>query len=258
MTLVHTPSPDEYNFQFDHNEAKNTITSINIIREETKSGSAVNAQGKITKGNLEEFVGKNNSRMLKCALTDETGTIPIVIWEDEINDIKSNYLLLGLGVRYREQTTYLTTTRTSRISIIQNEELKNLDDSNAQAILQPKSDQVVRVASIRSVVTEMFRCCIECSAKIPPSVETNLVRCLRCDERMRLQDCKVNVIAKVTILVKDSAQTLTIFSEVIEKFFGEGTNALTSDEIEEKLLLAENIEISFNNENVVTLIEYQG
>ena len=84
--------------------------------------------------------------MLKCALTDETGTIPIVTWEDEINDIKSGdaYLLLGLGVRCREQTTYLTTTRASRISIIQNEELKNLDDSNAHGILQPKSDQVIK------------------------------------------------------------------------------------------------------------------
>ena len=88
-------------------------------------------------------------------------------------------------------------------------------------------------------------------------METKLVRCLCCGERMRLQDCKVNVVAKVTILVNDSPQTLTMFSEVIEKFFGEGTPALTSDDIEEKLLLAGNIEISFNNRNVVTLIDYQ-
>ena len=72
---------------------------------------------------------------------------------------------------------------------------------------------------------------------------------------MRLQVCKVNVVGKITVIVNDSAQTLIIFSEVIEKFFGKGTTALTSNAIEEELWPTENIDISLNNENVATLIE---
>ena len=73
---------------------------------------------------------------------------------------------------------------------------------------------------------------------------------------MRLQVCKVNVVGKITVIVNDSAQTLIIFSEVIEKFFGKGTTALTSNAIEEELWPTENIDISSNNENVATLIEW--
>ena len=79
MSVVQTPSPSEYSFQYEEDESVNAIMPIDVILTETESGSFVNTQGKLTKGLKEEIGGKNNAKMLKCAITDKTGSISILI-----------------------------------------------------------------------------------------------------------------------------------------------------------------------------------
>ena len=75
---------------------------------------------------------------------------------------------------------------------------------------------------------------------------------------MRFQDCKLEVAVKITVVDEnDSTLSLTIFSEVIEKFLGVGTTVLSADEIAEKLLLSENLKILFNQDMVVSQMEHQ-
>ena len=86
--------------------------------------------------------------------------------------------------------------------------------------------------SIRSVNIETFRSCVECSAKIPPAIQTKILKCLRCGDRMRFQDCKVMVVAKITIVIEnDSTLSLTVFPEVIENFLNVDTTVLSADQI---------------------------
>ena len=156
----------------------------------------------MTKGTTEETVGKNNSRLLKCAITDQTGVLPIMIWEDEIENIKDGcvYQIHGVGVRFRGQSKYLTTTRVSRIIEADDEALQQLDDSTAMVLLLPPSDTTVLVESLRSVNIEIFQSCIGCSAKIPSAIQTKILKCLRCGNRMRFQDCKLEVAVKITVV----------------------------------------------------------
>jgi NADH dehydrogenase FAD-containing subunit len=74
---------------------------------------------------------------------------------------------------------------------------------------------------------------------------------------MRFQDCKVMVIAKITIVIEnDSTLSLTVFPEVIENFLNVDTTVLSADQIAEKVLLVENLKISFS-QDVVTQIDHQ-
>jgi hypothetical protein len=74
---------------------------------------------------------------------------------------------------------------------------------------------------------------------------------------MRFQDCKVMVVAKITIVVEnDSTLSLTVFPEAIENFLNVDTAVLSADQIAEKLLLVEKLKISFS-QDVVTQIEHQ-
>ena len=152
---------------------------MSVVSSETESGSFVNVKGKITK-ETEETVGKNNSRILKCAITDHTGVLAITIWEDEIENIKDGcvYRLHGVGIRFREQSKYLTTTRVTRIIEDNDEAFKTLDDSTASALLLLPDDTTIEVESIRSVNIETFQSCVECSAKIPPAIQTKILKCL--------------------------------------------------------------------------------
>ena len=163
-----------------------------------------------------------------------------------------------MGVRFRGQSKYLTTTRVSRIIEADDEALMQLDDSTAVVLLLPPSDTAVLVESLRSVNIEIVRSCIGCSAKIPSAIQTKILKCLRCGDRMRFQDCKLEVAVKITVVDEnDSTLSLTIFSEVIEKLLGVDTTVLSADEIAEKLLLLENLKILFNQNMVVSQMEHQ-
>ena len=133
MSVVQTSASSEYSFQYEDDGKGNTITPLSVVLSDTESGSYVNVKGKVTKGATEETVGKNNSRLLKCAITDHTGVLPIMIWEDEIENIKDGcvYQIHGVGVRFRGQSKYVTTTRVSRIIEADDKALQQLDDSTA-------------------------------------------------------------------------------------------------------------------------------
>ena len=259
MTVIQTPASSEYNFQYEEDTKANGITTLSVVSSEVESGSFVNVRGKIRRGLTVETVGHNNTRMMKCAITDHSGVLPITIWEDEIDTIQDGhvYKLHGVGVRYRDQAKYLTTTRNGRIIEESDEDLKQLDDSTGTALLLPPADITMEVRSIRSVNVEFFRSCVDCSAKIPPAIQTKIVKCLRCSSRMRLADCKDLVVAKISIIdAVGSTVDLTVFTQTIENFVGVEVGGLSTDEIAEQLLEAKNIKISYN-QGVVTQIEQQ-
>lgn len=116
-SVVQTPALSEYSFQYEDDGKRNVITSFSVVSSETECDSFVNVKGKVTKGADEETVGKNNLRMLKCAITDDTGVLAIKIWEDKIESIKDGcvYQFHGVRVRFCDQSKYLTTTRATRI-----------------------------------------------------------------------------------------------------------------------------------------------
>ena len=75
---------------------------------------------------------------------------------------------------------------------------------------------------------------------------------------MHFQDCKLEVAVKITVVDEnDSLLSLAVFSEVLEKFFGVDITVLSANETAEKLLLLENLKISFNQDMVVSQIEHQ-
>jgi DNA-directed RNA polymerase subunit RPC12/RpoP len=260
MTVIQTPASSEYSFQYEDDTKGNAVTTLSVVSSQAESGAFVNVRGKITRGLTVETVGQNNARMMKCAITDHSGVLPITIWEDEIDTIQDGhvYKLHGVGVRYRDQTKYLTTTRKGRVIEEEDEDLKQLDDSTAVVLLLRPSDATMEVRSIRSVNVELFRSCVECSVKIPSGIQTKIIKCIRCSSRMRFMDCKVIVVAKINVIDPlGSTVSLTIFTEIIENFLGVEVGGLSTDQVAEQLLDARNIKISYNNQGVVTHIEHQ-
>ena len=260
MTVVQTPASSEYSFQYaadDQNKTK--ITPLSVIDSQTESGCFVNIKEKLTKGCKPEIVGKNKLQMLKCAITDDTGVLPITIWEDEIENVNNGcvYHVYNVGVRIRDHSKCLTTTRTTRFFEEEGDALQQVDDSTATEMLLPLSDATAKVESIRSVDVELFKSCVECSAKIPPAIHTMILKCLRCGHRMRFDHCKVTLACKITIVAEDdSVLSLTVFSEVIEECLNIlDESSLSADEIAEELLMLEKLNISYDNQDIVSKIE---
>lgn len=82
-----------------------------------------------------------------------------------------------------------------------------------------------------------------------------MVKCDRCGHRVRSKECKENIM--VNMIVVDCADNslirLTIFQEVLSKAIG-SIHESTADEVCEKLLRLENVEIMYNKQMVITEI----
>lgn len=74
------------------------------------------------------------------------------------------------------------------MTIIENDELKDLNDSRDVGLLHLSLEMKLQVEEIRSVNNKMFKSCIQCFAIILPAVETRISKCPRCKERLRLQN----------------------------------------------------------------------
>lgn len=162
-------------------------------------------------------------------------------------------------MRVRDNGKILSTTRTTRIVHKEGDALQQIDDAAASNLLGQRSDSSIQVKSFRSVHVDKYRSCVDCLAKFPPGIQTKIVKCLRCNHRMRFEDCKVMVACRMTIIAADNkTSTLTAFSEVIGEILNVvDVSALSEDDIAEKLLDLKNLKLSFDNENVVKKIESQ-
>ncbi len=97
---------------------------------------------------------------------------------------------------------------------------------------------------------------MHCSAKFPAGIETNVVKCLRCGHRMLFDACRQVVACHMTISSEETIVKLTCFSEVLENFLDIADLTTLSDNyIAERLLVLSDINIAFDDENIVTPIE---
>ena len=262
MSIIQAPSANEYNFQYIPNDNASgvpEITALSAVQSEIETGTIVNVKGKIKKGQNVKVVGKNHLKMLKCAICDVSGVLQITFWEDEIEQIKDGvvYKITNASVRNRDNIKSVTTTRNSAFVEVNDVDLNEIDESAAsQSLDQCAEDTILQVGKIRSVELHKHRSCVHCSAKFPPGIETNVVKCLWCGHRMLFDSCQQVVACRMTVTSAETTLTLTCFSEVLENLFEVAdVSRLSDDHIAERLLVLSDLKIAFNDENIVTNIE---
>ena len=73
---------------------------------------------------------------------------------------------------------------------------------------------------------------------------------------MRLTNCEVSVVAKISVINAGGITVhLTAFSQAIENFLGIRVATLSTDQVAEHLLDAQNITIVYDGQDVITQIK---
>ena len=109
----------------------------------------------------------------------------------------------------------LSTTPQTIFSAIDEDVLEVLDDSVAIQMLKESDDSIVQAQAFQSVDVDKYRCCVHCSKKLTPGLETKVVKCTRCYRRMHLQDCKLNVSCRVTMNDNENHLELSTFPRLV-------------------------------------------
>ena len=260
QTAVEKAQPSECRFQYKDDEDVK-ITTLGQLQH-VQFGEMINLKAKVCRGAKVELAGEGKLRKLKCAVNDGTSSDPIImmIWQAEIDEIadKQVYTMYNVRVRSEGAGKILTTTPNTIRIVHPDDELGKLDDSKSEALLKDADgERSVDIINFRSVSVVKCRSCISCKKKVQQVLHSKIVKCDRCQRRMRYNDCPVLVIAEVSFVNKaDETEEydLTAFTEVLEKFEHK-LEDLTEDEIAEKLLDVQNVSVTFNkNDNIITKI----
>lgn len=254
MTVVSSPTTSQYNFQYIPDDPPRLV-SLKEVKETVEAGEKVCVKGKIKKGQTVDSAGQKGLRMLKSTITDGTSTLFLTLWENEIDSVQDSkvYIIDEVRVNFSYLTKTLSTTQKSVFSLLDDDDMEEIDESVALQMLEEPSETTILLPSIRSVAVNKYPTCIHCNKKLPQGMCTKIIKCMRCSRRMRLADCDINVSCQITVEVDDSEIELTIFSDVLGNLLDTpNVHQLTEEDISERLLDFSDIEITYKDDNIVT------
>ena len=261
MTKLSVPDPSDYCFQFEPlRDDQSQKRSLKEVVEQSSHMDVVTVSGKILLKSETEIVGKDLLKLAKATLSDGVTTIGLELWEDIIDKIieGQTYTVSNARVRIWNKKKKLSTTKDS---IVQNNDDENLMKIPCNPnVVSQSCDSSIEITNIKSVQEiQKFKQCVNCSIKIVQEDSRFILHCDRCGHSCRSSNCKTTVCAKIVIEEQTDLQKkvvyLCVFQNVLEKVMSLDVNCIDKYEVSEKLLLLDDITITYNEDNVVTDIQ---
>ena len=127
-------------------------------------------------------------------------------------------------------------------------------------VVSQSCDSSIEITNIKSVQEiQKFKQCVNCSIKIVQEDSRFILHCDRCGHSCRSSNCKTTVCAKIVIEEQTDLQKkvvyLCVFQNVLEKVMSLDVNCIDKYEVSGKLLLLDDITITYNEDTVVTDIQ---
>ena len=176
MTFVSVPQPSEYS---EIRTAEEDPLSVLEILNSKNEWDKVTVRGKIANITEPTKVGKNQLNLATATIVDQTGTIPIDLWETHINDVIEghSYQMSPLLVRVWSGRRKLSTTLKTEIKAINDEKFAKIEVSQTK-----KSAKETVVIKEFTAITkcDKFLRCPKCTKKIPQTTCSRIAKCHKC------------------------------------------------------------------------------
>ena len=243
------------------NKCKPGITTVAEVLE-GDTNAVVNISGRITFTSEEEtvFAKGKTLRKREALFTDNSGTIRLVLWENDIDRVTSAsmYNICKVVVREYENVKYLTLNKSSIIKSANISVTRKDGDAGL-----PNTEKVDCPAEgVLSV--QRFSSCKKCRTKLIPNGAKPLVKCTECGLAQLINKCQQRLIANVMFLKDGNNISLLLFEDKLKQVydiyknqFPEGATgsfeSLDDDSLMEMLLTVE-ATVCFNKKkNVVSV-----
>ena len=179
--------------------------------------SKINITGRVTKLHNPTLIQTGNKTLTKqeCTITDQSGPIRLVLWEDDIKkiDFGNAYKIFKAMVKtYANQKFNKQTTIELSTSNVQREDAVMTDTS--QNIVECPAEGVEKVTTYLS--------CSKCNSSLPRNQQENIIKCTNCGMAKLKSRCKTRASAKVVFDKPHEAGevTLTIFDDKLSLLHG--------------------------------------
>ena len=262
-TRTRLEDPEEkvvFDIQKQQNEnVVETMSTVSFILQ-CETNTVVSTSGRITFQGPEETLQTKGKTLRKqeAILTDNTGTMRLVLWESDIEKVKSgcSYELKKLPVRRFQENKYITLNMRSTINST-DEVIERTDDVVEECELNSVDCPAEGVQSLKRYLS-----CNKCHTKIVPMTGKNIVKCSECGLVQLKTKCKERLFATVLFMKATTKITLVLFDDKLKKLCSiheeqSGTSvdfaALTDDDIMEMILTVQ-AKIFYNaKQNVLSI-----
>ena len=262
-TKITDPATTELDFdikQVKSDEDLATLTTVNDIIEHNTKSSKVNISGRVSFDASPETIQANGKTLqkLETVLTDETGSIRLVLWEKDIDRVQNGltYKITQALVKNFNSNKYITLNRQSLIAEAQ----ITIQRSDEQLLDNQLNTVSCPVDGVEKVTT--YLSCRKCSAAFPLNVEKRILHCANCGCAQLKDKCTKRTIAKALFLTSGEQVSLTIFDDklvTLHNIYNPEAKVQDSSTFDEEniteLLLSVEATIFYNKKMNVTSIK---
>ena len=265
-TKLSDPTKSEITFDFteitkEEQEDTQSTHSIQEIMANENAKSKVNITGRVTEIELPTTITSNGKTLTKqeCTLTDETGSMRLVLWEEDTKRIQSGntYKFCKAIVKSYQQQKYITLNKQTTIqsSTTQVQRKDEITKDKCQNTVTCPAEAVERLTTYLS--------CTKCNSSLPSNDSGKIIRCSNCGMAKLKTKCKNRALAKVLFVTADQKDvTLTIFDDKLSVLYAiykqqsgqdKEFSQLTEEDLTE-MLLSVNATITYTHNNRVLAI----
>ena len=265
-TKLSDPTKSEITFDFteitkEEQEDTQSTHSIQEIMANENAKSKVNITGRVTEIELPTTITSNGKTLTKqeCTLTDETGSMRLVLWEEDTKRIQSGntYKFCKAIVKSYQQQKYITLNKQTTIqsSTTQVQRKDEITKDKYQNTVTCPAEAVERLTTYLS--------CTKCNSSLPSNDSGKIIRCSNCGMAKLKTKCKNRALAKVLFVTADQKDvTLTIFDDKLSVLYAiykqqsgqdKEFSQLTEEDLTE-MLLSVNATITYTHNNRVLAI----
>ena len=225
----------------------------------------VNVRGMLLFGeNKPEMVPtKPDLKKLEGYVVDETGSVAITIWNEEIKQVMDSHFFQIDNVRVRQfqGQKYLSTTTATRVEEMSVGDTPKLDAKIIKEAKESLDLTTVECKSIRSVEVITFYTCISCGKRVQSRQDSAMLKCGHCQNYMMIKTCSKTTAARVQVETNDAVNWYTLFTPTLEcivRKYNMATGSSTgdvgeidADKLSEILLLTNAMKLKLMKDSVV-------
>ena len=199
-------------------KCKPGISDITDVLKEV-TNSVLNVCGRVTlQGPIQTVMSKGKAlRKQEALLTDNSGTIRLVLWENDISKVssESTYTLSNVVLKEFEKVKYLTLTKSSNIEISE-AAITREDTPLAEGL---PNTQFVKFPADGLLSLQRFSSCIKCQTKLIPNATKNTVKCMECGLGQLKVRCQQRMLANVLFKNEENSSSLMLFDDKLKQLY---------------------------------------
>ena len=263
-TKIEDPHENEMDFDLQQVEEE-TLGAIDSSIQEIEqkdNNTLVNIAGRISFSGTSETVNVRGKTLTKqeALFTDNSGSLRLVLWEQDTKKMKSGlcYTISNVAIKEFNGANYLTLTKHSAVN--EAEELNidrqdDIPDTTQELKVQFPPDGINYVQSYLS--------CNKCHSKVMLS-DKKIIKCSECGLMQLKSKCRNKIMASILTITGEDTLSLNIFDDTIKKLYNIKTEQdddfqkefsdLDDDDITELILTVE-ATVVFNNKNAKEVIQ---